>query len=196
MDNLPGISSFNCGTIAGDMTPRQDPCQESSSVRPEGQRLEGELHRHLQSYVSLQGSQPSASKTTPALFRDGMRLCPGLDRMLRWDNAAVNPKREKAIATRRAAIRGRAKQAINPGERPHPMFARNALQIHVAAQSAMHVPNVADGSRPSIKARIAGSATPRAQLGQPHQVVLHAMPAGTAGTVALTDRTQQDFLLP
>jgi len=31
--------------IAGDMAPRQGTCQESSSVRPEGQRLYGELHR-------------------------------------------------------------------------------------------------------------------------------------------------------
>jgi hypothetical protein len=36
---------FSAWIVAGRMTPRQDPRQESSSVPATGQRLEGELHR-------------------------------------------------------------------------------------------------------------------------------------------------------
>jgi hypothetical protein len=82
--------------------------------------------------------------------------------LFRGDDAPVNPKREKAIPARRAAIGGRAEQSIDPRKYAHAMFARNALHIQIAAHSAMNVPDVSDGCRPRKETRIAGLAPPRA----------------------------------
>ena len=125
-----------------------------------------------------------------------MRLRPGFHGLLRGYDAPVNPKREKAIPARGAAIGGKAEQAEQPGEHAHSMLARNALQVHVAAHSAMHIPDISDGSRPGIKARVASSAAPGPQPCHSHQVVLDTSSAGPAGTVAMTDRTKQIFFTP
>ena len=74
------------------------------------------------------------------------------------------------------------------------MLAGNARQVHVTAPFAMHVPDVPDRNRPGVKARVAGSATPGTQTCQSRQVVLSTSSAGTAGTIAMTDRTQQNLL--
>src|SRR5579872_4801482 len=79
------------------------------------------------------------------------------------DDAPVNPKREKSIPARCASISGSAKESINPGERAHAMFARNALHIQIAAHSTMDIRNVSDWSGPGKKPRIADSTSPRTQ---------------------------------
>ncbi len=182
------------------MTPRQKICQESSSVRPKGQRLYGELHRHYSIIRFAEWKSTLSLRHVPGektvLVRDGMRFRPGFHGLLRGHDAAVNPKGEKAIPARSATIRGSAKQAVHPGEQAHPMLARNALQVHVAAHSAVHVGDISDRSRPGVKARVAGSATPGAQPCHSCQVILDSSSARTAGTVAMTDRTQQILFTP
>src|SRR5579862_9272483 len=46
----PRSSSF-AWIVAGNMAPRQDPCQESSSVRQKRTAVEGELHRHCRHFT-------------------------------------------------------------------------------------------------------------------------------------------------
>ena len=106
------------------------------------------------------------------LLRDGMRFRAGLHGVLRGNNAAVNTDGKKAIPARCTAIGWNAKQAIDPGQRAHPVVARNARQIHIAAESAMHVSDVANRGGPRIETRVAGTATPGAQPGDPDQIVL------------------------
>jgi len=125
-----------------------------------------------------------------------MRLRLWFQGLLRRNDAAVNPKGEESIAARCAPIRGSAKQTIHPGESAHSMLARNTRQVHVAAPFAMHVPDISDGSRPGVKPRVAGSATPGAQPRHSRQVVLDTSSSGSAGTVAMTSRTQQIFFPP
>jgi hypothetical protein len=76
------------------------------------------------------------------------------------------------------------------------VLAGNALQIHVAAQAAVHKPDVADGSRPGVKAGIAGLATPGTQPRNSQHVVFNTASAGAAGVVAMTDWTYQNSLHP
>lgn len=130
------------------------------------------------------------------LLWDAGRLRLRFQGLLRGYDTAVNAKREKAIAARGAAVSRGAKQAVHPGQQANPMVAGNARQIHVSALFAVHVPKISDGSRPGVKARIAGSAAPGAQLGRSYQEVLGASSAGTAGTVAMTERAQQIFFSP
>ena len=52
-----------------------------------------------------------------------MRFDPWFLVVLRGYDAAVNPKGEEAIAAQGATIGRSAKQAKQPGERAHPMFA-------------------------------------------------------------------------
>jgi len=125
-----------------------------------------------------------------------MRLGSRFQRLLRRYDAAVNAEGKEPVAARSAAIRGGAKQAIQPAEHAHPVLARNAGQVHVAALFAMYVPHISDGGSPGEKARFAGPATPGTQTGHPGKVVLKASPAGAAGTVAMTDRTQQILFSP
>jgi hypothetical protein len=110
---------------------------------------------------------------------------------VRGCDPAIDPKREKAVPARCAAVGGKAQQPKRPGEHAHPMLARNALQVHVSAHFAMHVPDITHGSGPGVKARIASPATPWAQPCQPHQVVLYTASAGTSEAVAMAGRTQQ-----
>jgi hypothetical protein len=130
------------------------------------------------------------------LVRGGMCLHSGFHRRLRRHDPPVNSKREKPISAHGAAVRGSAQQAQHPGEISDPVLARNARQIHIAALFAMHVPDISHGSRPGIKARGAGSATPGAQLCSPYQVVLGTSSARPARTVAMADGTQQLFFSP
>jgi hypothetical protein len=129
---------------------------------------------------------PAVPKLKTRLLRDGMRFRAGLHGVLRGNNAAVNTEGKKAIPARRTAIGGDAKEKEQPGEHAHSMVARNSRQIQVAAQFAMHVADVSDGSRPGVKASVARTAAPRAQPGHSHEVILHSASAGTAGTVAMT----------
>src|SRR5579864_510501 len=125
-----------------------------------------------------------------------MRLRTGFHGLLRGYNAAVNPKREKAIPAWGATVSRSAEQAIHPGEHTHSMLARNTLQVHVAAHSAMHVPDISDRGSPGEKARVTGPATPGPQSSHSHEVVLDTSSPGPSGTVAVTDRTKQIFFTP
>jgi hypothetical protein len=124
-----------------------------------------------------------------SLVRKGMRLGSRFQGVLRWNNAAVNPEGKKPIAARRAAIGGGAKQPKQPAKHAHPVLARNSRQIQVAALFAVHIPAVPNRSRPGEKTGFAGPATPGPQPSHTRNVVLHASPAGTAGTVAMAYRT-------
>lgn len=119
----------------------------------------------------------------------GMRFRTRFYGALCGHDAPVNPQREKTIAAGGAAIGGKAKQTKHPSQWAHAVLAGDALQVQVAAQSAMHVPNVSDGSSPGKKAGIAGLAAPGTQSAESHHVVLHTASAGSAGAVAMTDRT-------
>ena len=125
-----------------------------------------------------------------------MRLGSGFHGLLRGYDAAVNPKREKAIPAWGAAVRGSAKKALHPAQHAHSVLARNALHVQVAAHSAMHVPDISDGGRPGEKARVTGPATPGPQSSHSHEVVLDTSSPGPSGTVAVTDRTKQIFFTP
>src|SRR5258708_36130732 len=83
--------------------------------------------------------------------------------MLPGHNAVVNPNGKKSISARSASISGEAEQAKQPSHRARPVFARDALQIHVAAQLAMHINDIAHGSGPGIKSRVAAPAAPGPQ---------------------------------
>jgi hypothetical protein len=130
------------------------------------------------------------------LVRDSLRFRPLLHGLLRRNNAAIEPERKKAVAARGAAIRWHAEKTKDPGQHAHAVLAGNALQIHVAAQAAMHKPDVADGGRPGVKAGIAGLAAPGTQPRDSHRVVFDTASAGAAGAVAMTDRTYQNSLHP
>jgi hypothetical protein len=88
------------------------------------------------------------------------------------------------------------KHAEEPGKRARSMLARNTLEVHVAAQSAMRESEIRKGNSPGIKSRIATSATPRPQQSGADDIVLHTPPARTSGTVAMTDRTKQFCFSP
>lgn len=135
-----------------------------------------------------------AGKTT--LVRNSLRFRPLLHGLLRRNNAAVEPERKETVAAGGAAVRRHAKKTKDPGQHAHAVLAGNALQIHVAAQAAVHKPDVADGSRPGVKAGIAGLATPGTQPRDSQHVVFDTASAGAAGVVAMTDRTYQNSLHP
>ena len=120
-------------------------------------------------------------------MRHGSRL----DGLPRGNNPAIDSEREKTIAARRAAVRGSAQQAKYPRERSYPVLAGNALQVHVAAHPAMHVLNIVQGSRPGVEAGVARLAAPGTHPGDSHEVIFCAAPAGTASTIAMTDRAEQ-----
>jgi hypothetical protein len=63
------------------------------------------------------------------------------------------------------------KHAEEPGKRARSMLARNTLEVHVAAQSAMRESEIRKGNSPGIKSRIATSATPRPQQ-RPDKAIL------------------------
>ena len=117
-------------------------------------------------------------------------------RLPQGNNAAIGSERKKPVAARRAAIRGRAKKTKHPGKRAHAVLAGNALQIHVPAHLAMHVPDVTERSGPGVKAGIAYLAAPGAHPGHANEVILHAAPTGTAGTIAMADRAEQEAFTP
>jgi hypothetical protein len=71
------------------------------------------------------------------------------------------------------------------------MFARNTRHVQIAAHSAMHIPDIFNGGCPGEKTRVAGATTPGAQPCHTRQIVVETSSAGAAGTVAMTDRTQQ-----
>lgn len=131
------------------------------------------------------------------LARDGMRFRP-----LRFygtrgrNNAPVEPEREKTVAAGGAAIRGHAEKTKQPGQHAHAVLAGNALQIHVAAQAAMHKPDIADGSGPGKKAGIAGLAAPGTQPRNAQHIVFRAASTGAAGAVAMTGRAYQIHFPP
>ena len=60
------------------------------------------------------------------------------------------------------------KQPEQPGKRACSVLAGNALEIHVAAHSAVHIPNIRDGNGPRIKPQIATPAAPGPQHGDPN----------------------------
>jgi hypothetical protein len=169
------------------MTPRQGTCQESSSVRPKRTAVIRRTPSPFAIIRFARGKSTFGFRYVPelksALVRDGVRLHNRFHGLLRGNDAAVNLKGEKTIPARSAAVRGNAKQSKNPGEQSHPVLARNTLQIHVAAQSAVHVPDISDGSRPGEKTRVANSAAPRPQPYHSRQIVLGAAPARPPRTV-------------
>ncbi len=182
------------------MAPRQEPRQESSSVRQKdsGYRansIASSHHTFRAAEVNL--ARPACFlRQTGRLARDGLRFRPLLHGSGRRNNAAVEPERKETVAAGGAAIRRHAKKAKDPGQHAHAVLAGNALQIHVAAQAAMHKPDIADGSRPGVKAGIAGLAAPGTQPRDSHRVVFDTASAGAAGAVAMTDRTYQNSLHP
>ena len=120
---------------------------------------------------------PHVAERKAPLVRDWFRLHAGFHGLLRGYDAPVKPKRKKAIPAGIAPVGGKAKEAKRPGEQAHPMFARNALQVHIAAHSAMYVPDISDGSRPGKKTRVASAATPGTQSCHSYQVILGAASA-------------------
>jgi hypothetical protein len=117
-----------------------------------------------------------------------------LDRLPRWNNPAIDSEREETITARRAAIGGSAQQAKYPRKRSHSVLTGNALQVHVAAHPAMHVPDVVKGGRPRVEAGGARLAPPGTHPGDSHKVIFCAAPAGTARTIAMTERAEQAAL--
>src|SRR6202022_1673223 len=112
------------------------------------------------------------------------------------DDALVRTDREEAVPARSAAIGGKMKHAEEPGKGARSMLARNPLEVHVAAQSAVCESEIHNGNSPGIKSRIATPATPRPQQSGADDIVLHTPPAGTTGTVAMTDRQRHFFFSP
>ena len=134
---------------------------------------------------------------TNSLMRDRVRLRPCFRRMSGGGhNAPIGTNGEKAIPAGCAPVGRKMKQPEQPGECPCTVLSGNALEIHVSAHSAMHEPNVRDWSSPRIKTQIAGAAAPGPQQSDPNQIVLHTLPTGTAGSVAMTCRAKQFCFSP
>jgi hypothetical protein len=177
------------------MAPRQGTCQESSSVRQKRTAVIGRtpspsaIIRFPRSKSILGG--PKRKRRRKQLAEKSVRDHCWLRGLLSGNDAAINAKGEKAVAARRAAIGWRSQQTKDPGERAHSVFARDALQIQVAARPAVHVPHVAERRRPGVKARVAHLATPGTHPCNAYDVILEAAPPGTAWAVTLADRTEQ-----
>ena len=182
------------------MTPRQDPCQESSSVRPIRTAVRGRTPSPNPSYGQPKKSQcvrtGGCHAGTNPLMRHGRCLRPCFCGTLRGHDAPIRPNGEKTIPAGSAPVRGKTKQAEQPGEFARPMLAGDALYVHVATQFAMHEANVRDWRSPAIKSQSATLATPGAQHGDPDDIVLQTPPAGTARAVALADRAKQSGVSP
>jgi hypothetical protein len=177
------------------MTPRQDPCQESSSVRQVRTAVIRRTPSPLSSY-----SQPNTSQSSPtggcfakanSLMRHRVRFRPCIYGMFCGYNPPIRPNGEKTVSAGSAPVSGETKQTEQPCERTGTVLAGNALQVHVPAHPAMHETNVRDWRGPGIKSQVATPAAPGAQQSDPHDIVLHTPPAGTAGAVALTRRAKQ-----
>jgi hypothetical protein len=129
-------------------------------------------------------------------MRDRMRLRPCFRRMLGGHNAPIGTNGEKTIPAGGAPVGGKTKQPEQPVECPCPVLSGNALEIHVPAHVAMRVPNIRDRNSPRIKTLITAAAAPGPQQSDPVQIVLHTLPTGTAGSVAMTGRAKQSFFSP
>ena len=113
-----------------------------------------------------------------------MRLRSGFQLTLCRYDAPVEADREETVPAWSATIGGKLKQTEQPGKRASSMLAGNPLEIHVAAQSTMRIPDERDGDRPSIKSLIATPATPGPQQSDADEVVFHTPSARTTRTVA------------
>jgi len=180
------------------MTPRQDPCQESSSARQKRTAVIRRTPSPFSSYGLAQRSQLNpiiagyASINSCVTDWIGSSSC--LDRVLRRYNTAVDPDREKAVPAWRAAVSRKAKQAEQPRKGARAMLAGNTLQIHVPAHPAVHESNIGDRGSPGVKSQVAATAPPRPQEYNSAQIVLHAASAGAASTITMTGRTKQELL--
>jgi len=182
------------------MTPRQDPCQESSSVRQIRTAVIRRTPSPFSSYKQDHKSQSTGlflrGPRTNSLTRDRMRLRICFRRLLHGQNAPKRTNGEKPVSARSTSISGKMKQPEQPGETPGPVLGRNALQIHVPAHRAMREPFVGDGNSPGIKAKFTAAAAPGAQQRESHQIVLHTLPAGTPGRVAMAGWAKQYCFSP
>jgi hypothetical protein len=164
-----------------------------------GQRLYGELHRRF-TKSDTQFAHPNRHAETNSLMQHGMGFHTWFLRCShgtrRGHNTPVHPYGKKAIPARSATIRRSAKQTEEPSETKHTLavFTGNALQIHVATHSTMHVGDITERSRPRIKPPLATPASPGTQECDPDNIVLHTASARTMGTVTLTGRTKQVWI--
>jgi hypothetical protein len=162
------------------MTPRQGTCQESSSVRPmdSGYKANSIAFRnHTFEAVKVNPGLSKCSAGECGLVWNGLRLHLCLHGLFRGYDTAVDPKREKTIATRCAAIGWNPHEPKHPGEHAHTVFAGNALHIEVAAQSAVHIIDVLDGSGPGVKPNVTYAAPPGTQSRHADHVILDTTPA-------------------
>jgi len=111
------------GIIAELTTPRQDPRQESSSVRQYGQRLYGELHRLSDNgtifsfQVNCQVSSYVGMFHNRKVWMSGYSPLVVVLNVLRH-NAAMLPEGKKTVPARIATVGGKTKQAKQPGQVP------------------------------------------------------------------------------
>jgi hypothetical protein len=106
-------------------------------------------------------------------------------------DAPIHTERKETVAARGASICGNTKQSKQPCEGPLSVLTRNALQIQIAAQSAVRISHVGDGNGPRIKPQITRPTPPGPQQSSPNQIIPNCSSAGTMGTVAMTARTKQ-----
>jgi hypothetical protein len=181
------------------MTPRQDPCQESSSVRHKGQRLYGELHRRFHHTERTNDVNPllkiTSSWSIDSRRSDRMRFGPCINRVLGGHDSPVDATRKKSIPAGCTAIGWKVQPSEQPGHRTRTVLAGNSLQVHISTHPAMHIPDILNGRGPCIKPQVAASTPPGPQQYGAQQIVLDTLSARTPRAVAMTRRTNQ-FRLP
>jgi hypothetical protein len=123
--------------------------------------------------------------------RSAVRVLSLFNGMLPGNNAMVKTKRKETVPARRAAVGRSANAAKQKRQRSGPMLARDSLQVHVAAQSAVHKANVPQRGGPGVEAQIATPAAPGTQQRNADQIIPHAAPSGAPRTIALTRRADQ-----
>src|ERR1700722_15537725 len=109
------VPANSLGIIAGNMTPRQDPCQESSSVRQIRTAVIRRTPSPFSCYKQRDKSQSIVlllcGPRTNSLTRDGLRLRTCFRRRLRGHNAPIRTNGEKPVPARSTSIGGNMKQA-------------------------------------------------------------------------------------
>ncbi len=169
------------------MTPRQEPCQESSSVpanQDSGYKANSIAFFIIIRSIGLKSTgRAGGFQRFNLLMRNNMRFFLGSCLEWRCNNAAIGPQGEKAIPARSTAISGKTEQAKQPRECSGPMLAGYSRKIHVAAHIAMHETDIRYGNRPCVKSRIATTAAPRPQKSESNHIILYTFPTRAAGAV-------------
>ena len=160
------------GSLPENMAPRQDPCQESSSVRQIRTAVIWRTPSPFSSYRQGRKSQSTVlfpcGPRANSLPRDRLRFRISFRWQLHGHNAPKRANGEKPVPAGSTSIRGKVKQPEQPREAPGPMLGRNSLEIHVPAHRAMREPFVGDGNSPGIKAEFTTAAAPGAEQRDPH----------------------------